>query len=91
MSSLIQTADRQGRVSLPASFANATVIIEQVSDTEVRICKVQVIPEDEFRVREEIATPLSDRDRDIFLSLLDDPPAPNDNLKEAFKKHKRHE
>jgi uncharacterized protein (DUF1778 family) len=74
-------------VSLPQSFANATVIIEQVSDTELHIRKAQVIPEDELPFREEAATPLSDRDR--FLSLLDNPPPANDALKKAAAKHKR--
>ncbi len=70
-----RSTDAKGRISLPKAFANATVIIEQVSDTEVRIRKAVVIPEDEVRFYEETATPLSDRDRDRFLDLLDNPPA----------------
>ncbi len=34
-----RTTDAKGRVCLPKSFANATVIIEQVSDTELRVRK----------------------------------------------------
>ena len=71
----IRTTDKKGRLCLPRAFANATVIVEQVSDTELRIRKAQVIPEDEVRFLEETIPPLSDRDRDAFLALLDNPPA----------------
>lgn len=84
-----RTTDSKGRVSLPKGFANATVIIEQVSDSEVRIRKAVVIPEDEIRFYEQAATPLSDRDRDAFLSLLDDPPAPNEALRAAAARRKK--
>jgi Protein of unknown function (DUF1778) len=90
MAALTRTTDKKARVSLPQSFANATVIIEQVSDTEIRIRKAQVIPEDEIRFAEESATTLSDRDRDLFLSLLDNPPPANPALKKAARKHKGH-
>jgi uncharacterized protein (DUF1778 family) len=86
---LTRTADEKARVSLPQSFANATVLIEQVSDTELRIRKARVIPEDEIRFREESAAPLSDRDRDLFLSLLDNPPAAAEALKKAAEEEKR--
>jgi Protein of unknown function (DUF1778) len=82
-----RSTDAKGRICLPKAFANATVIIEQVSDTEVRIRKALVIPEDEVRFYEETAAPLSDRDRDRFLDLLDKPPKANDALKRAAKKH----
>jgi hypothetical protein len=86
-----RSTDAKGRVSLPKSFANATVIVEQVSDTEVRIRKAVVIPVDEVRFREETGVPLSDRDRDRFLKLLDSPPEANAALKRAARKHaKRH-
>jgi hypothetical protein len=84
-----RTTDAKARVTLPRSFANATVLIEQVSDTELRIRKAKVIPEDEVVFREEIVTPLSDRDRDRFLELLANPPPPNKALREAFKRYKR--
>jgi hypothetical protein len=86
-----RSTDSKGRISLPKAFANATVIIEQVSDTEIRIRKARVIPEDEVRFFEESATPLSDRDRDRFLDLLDNPPEPNPALvKAASRRKKRH-
>jgi hypothetical protein len=88
MQTLTRTTDRKARVSLPASFANATVLIEQVSETELRIRKAQVIPEDELPFAEERAAPLSDRDRDLFLTLLDKPPRPNAALRKAARGRK---
>jgi len=82
-----RSTDAKGRVSLPKGFANATVVIEQMSETEVRIRKAVVIPEDELRFYEETAAPLSDDDRDRFLELLDHPPGPNAALKRAARKH----
>ena len=90
MAAEIRTTDKKGRLCLPRAFANATVIVEQVSDTEVRIRKAHVIPEDEVRFQEETATPLSDRDRDVFLALLENPPPPNEALLRAAAKHKKH-
>lgn len=82
-----RSTDSKGRICLPKAFANSTVIIDQVSDTEVRIRKAMVIPEDEIRFYEETANPLSDRDRDRFLDLLDNPPVANAALKRSAKKH----
>src|SRR5271165_4372905 len=44
-----RSTDAKGRISLPKAFANATVIIDQVSDSEIRIRKAIVIPEDEVK------------------------------------------
>ena len=46
MSLETRSTDAKGRVSLPKEFANATVIIEQVNENEIRIRKARVIPED---------------------------------------------
>src|SRR5262249_38272183 len=73
--------DEKARITLPKNFANSTVLVEQVSDTELRIRKARVIPEDELPFVEEAMAPLSDRDRDVFLALLDNPPPPNDALR----------
>jgi hypothetical protein len=81
MTATTRTTDDKARLTLPGSFANCTVLIEQVSDTEIRIRKARVIPEDELPFVEESMTPLSDRDRDQFLALLDNPPPPNEALK----------
>jgi uncharacterized protein (DUF1778 family) len=90
MAPLTRITDGKARVSLPQSFANATVIIEQVSDSELRIRKVRAVAEDEICFAEESRTTLSDRDRDRFLALLDNPPLANRALKKAVRKHKRY-
>jgi hypothetical protein len=91
MNAETRTTDAKARVTLPRGFANATVIIERVSETEVRIRKARVIPEDEVRFSEETRSPLSDRDRDRFLELLDHPPEPSPALRRAAARHaKRH-
>lgn len=86
MAEIIRTTDGKGRVSLPRSFANSTILIEQVSESELRIRKAVVVPQSEFR--EESAIILSDRDRDLFLEMLDNPPPPNQALKKLMKKQK---
>jgi uncharacterized protein (DUF1778 family) len=83
-----RTTDAKARLVLPKTFANATVIIEQVSETELRVRRAKVIAEDELAFAEESASPLSDRDRDLFLSLLANPPAPTPALKKAASRHK---
>ena len=74
MSLETRTTDAKARVVLPKSFANATVVIEQIGECEVRVRLAQVVPVDEIRFVEEAGAPLSDRDRDLFLALLDNPP-----------------
>jgi hypothetical protein len=88
MSSITRTTDAKARISLPKAFANSTVIIEQVSDTEVRIRKAKVVPLEEISFPEESPITLSERDRDAFLELLDNPPPPNARLKRAAAKYK---
>lgn len=83
-----RTTDAKARLVLPKSFANATVIIEQVSETEIRVRRAKVVPEDELGFREEATHPLPDRDRDRFLDLLANPPAPTPALKKAAARHK---
>jgi hypothetical protein len=82
-----RTTDKKARVTLPRAFANSTVIVEQVSDTEVRIRKAVVIPEDEIRFAEEMRTPLSPRDYDQLVELINNPPEPNETLRRAFAKY----
>ena len=89
MHSVIRTSDKKARVSLPKAFANATLIIEEISETELRIRKARVVPEGEAFFPEEAAVPLSDRDRDLFLSMLEGPPAPNKAFRRAAAKYKR--
>ena len=82
-----RTTDAKGRVSLPKDFANATVIIEHLSETELRIRKARIVLEDELRFREENPTALSNEARDRFLQLLDKPPQPNATLRRAVRRH----
>lgn len=83
-----RTTDAKGTRVLPKAFANATVIVEQVSATEVRVRQAKVVAEDEIPFAEELAAPLTDRDRDRFLELLASPKAPNRALKAAAARHK---
>ncbi|MGE3808327.1 MAG: DUF1778 domain-containing protein [Gemmataceae bacterium] len=89
MSSITRLTDPKARVSLPKEFASTTVIIEQISDTELRIRKAQVVPEDEMRFLEESAAPLSDRERDAFLEMLDQPPPPTKALQKAASDYRK--
>lgn len=88
MSKITHVTDANANVTLPMSFANTTVIIEQVSDEEVIIRKAEITSEEKIIFREEIVTPLSDRDRDCFLEMLDNPPPPNDVLMDAVRRYK---
>jgi hypothetical protein len=45
---MIKTVDSKGRVTLGQRFANRPVIIESISDTEVKISLARVIPEREM-------------------------------------------
>jgi uncharacterized protein (DUF1778 family) len=88
MKSETRTTDSKARLILPKSFANATVIIEQVSETELRVRRAKIVAEDELPFAEECTTVLSDRDRDRFLDLLQNPPQSSDALNAAAKRHK---
>ena len=57
---LTQRTDAEGRVTLPSDFASTTVIIDVVSENEVRIRKVAVATGVEPQFVEESARPLSD-------------------------------
>jgi hypothetical protein len=89
MGTAMRIADSKGRVILPG-FANATVIVEAVSDTEYRIRKARVIPEDELRFPEdEMPIELSERDAKKVLEMLENPPKPNAALRRAAKRFKK--
>jgi uncharacterized protein (DUF1778 family) len=47
------------------------------------------IAEDEWRFYKESVPPLTDRDRDRFLALLDNPPAPNEALRRAAEEYNK--
>ena len=88
MQSETRTTDSKARLVLPKSFANATVIVEQISETEIRIKRAKVVAEEDLLFSEEMATKLSDRDRDQFLKILSKPTSPNLALKKAAVRHK---
>ncbi len=43
-----KTADSKGRITLGDRFANRTVIVEDVDETEVRVTLARVVPEREL-------------------------------------------
>ena len=83
-----RNTDAKARLVLPRSFANATVIVEHVSETEIRVRRATGAAEDAPPFAEELSAPLSDRDRDRFLELLANPPAATAALKKAAARHK---
>lgn len=86
-----RSTDAKARVILPPGFAKSTVIIEQISEWEVRVRKARIVPEDEVVFSEEQRPKLSDRDRDHILQLLDNPPVPTVALRKAVSQYqKRH-
>jgi hypothetical protein len=89
MKPIIRTADSKGRVVF-AGFANATLIIEKVDDTEYRVRKARVIPEKELRFSEEdLPLELSPRDAAELIEVLKNPPAPNVAARRAARKFKK--
>jgi len=86
MKQIIRTADSKGRVALPG-FANATLIIERIDDTEYRVRKAKVIPENELHfLEEEFPLELSERDAAAVSWALENPPTPNKAARRAAKR-----
>ncbi len=79
-----RTADAKGRVLLSNALANATLLVEQVSDTEYRVRLAKTVPVDDLLFREEVPTVLSDEERDWFIQLLDNPPPPTPALQKLL-------
>ena len=84
-----QVLDATARVVLPPSFAEATVTIQQISENEVRIRKKTGDADEDVVFVEESITVLSDRDRDRFLHLLENPPPPNEALRRLFAEQRK--
>lgn len=87
----VRVTDSKARLTLPKSFANATLLIEQISDVEIVIRKAKVVPlapSNELQP-DPSPRPLSPADWSLFLSLLDNPPPPNASLKKAFARRKK--
>src|SRR5262245_14999599 len=90
MAVTVRIADNKGRISLPG-FANATVILEAVSDNEYRVRKAEVIPTDDLDWSEErMPVRLSKRDARRLMRALTDPPAPNAAARRAAKRYQKH-
>jgi hypothetical protein len=86
MKEILRTADSKGRVALPG-FANATVLIEKVDETEYRVRKARVVPEKELQFHEEeFPTPLSGRDAATVAEALSNPPAPKKAARRAARR-----
>jgi hypothetical protein len=81
--------DKKGRLILPARFANTAVLIEEISETELRVRKAAIVPEDELPFSEEHRRPLADADRDFILDLLANPPEANASMKKAAREYRR--
>ena len=82
----VRVTDSKARLTLPKGFANSTVLVEVVSDTELVIRKAKVVPlseGDELPALPHVQ-PLSDADRDLFLAVLDNPPEPNAALRKLM-------
>lgn len=86
MTVMTRQTDPQARVSLPKRFASSKVTIEQVSQTELRICMAEVEPAVTF-VEELPPRQLSVRASKRLLELLENPPPPNAALKKAMKEY----
>ena len=90
MATITVTADPEGRISLPASFANKTVVVEVVSDTAIRVLEADAVPEEQVVFAEEIPLVLSDRDRERFFAALENPPPANEALRKLLAKYPYH-
>ncbi len=62
---LTKTADSKGRITFGKRFANKPVIIEEISETEVKVSLARVIPEREMWLWE------NPEARDTVLSAID--------------------
>ena len=89
METEIRESDSKGRFTLPKKFANSTFLLEIVSDVEIRLRKAKVVPlelgEAPVAFKEEEPVNLSASDAEMFFTVLDDPPAPNEALKKLLK------
>lgn len=88
-SPLPRFTDKKGRLILPSRFANPAVLIEEVSENELRVRKAVILPEDEVPFAEENRPALSDEDRDFVLSLLAAPPKATAELRKAARAYRR--
>lgn len=78
----IRVTDSKARLTLPKTFANATLLLEIRGDNEIVIRKAKVVPLGETEVE---TINLSDRDWDAFTAALDNPPPANEALKKLMR------
>src|SRR5262249_33651334 len=73
----VRVTDSKARLTLPKSFANSTLLVEVISDVEIVIRKAKVVPlgPGGELPPDSSPAPLSAADWQLFLSLLDHPPA----------------
>lgn len=84
----VRVTDSKARLTLPKSFANSTLLIEQVSDVEIIIRKAKVIalePGSELPPDASPA-PLSGADWELFAAALDNPPPASEALQKAMNR-----
>lgn len=79
-SSNVRVTDGKARVTLPAGFADCTVIIECPDANTVVVRKAVVTP-----IPPATAVVLSDADAEAFEKGLTDPPRPNAALKKLMR------
>ena len=84
----VQIADSHARITLPVEFAEATVVLEVLSPSEIRIRKVDESSDELSEAPENRVRTLSDRDRDRFLELVESQPTANAALREAMSKRR---
>jgi len=81
----LRETDSKGRMTLPRGFANATLLVDIVSDVELRIRKAKVVPMEatyeSIHFTDEAAIELSAEAYDQLLAALDSPQLPSDALK----------
>lgn len=86
------TVDASGRVmlTLPAEFAGARLTVERIGSAELRLRIVGAVAEETSPAEadDDRLKPLSDRDRDFLLDLMENPPEPSPALIKAMQMHK---
>jgi hypothetical protein len=85
---MFQTVDAAGRLRMPAGYENATVAVRVLSTGEVFIRRAA--DEAGETPGEPALPPLSDRDRDLLLGWIENPPEPNEALRAAAARFRQH-
>src|SRR3954469_8494670 len=80
-----RAVDKKSRVSLPKDFAGCTVLVERVGESELRIRKAKIVPEESGLPADVWPKPLSDRDWNRMMELAENPPKPNAALRRIMK------